>query len=154
MFRGQSFHSLDDKGRLIVPTRFRSVIADSGEPGLMVAQLDGGLYAYTMPQWREIEKRILAKARTSKKFRRFRRVLIGGSAECKLDKQDRLLIPPAMREYAELEGEIVLAGLLTHFEIWSRKRWDEEVQLLEDDLNEIDDESPESFADQMDELGL
>lgn len=154
MFRGQSFHTLDDKGRLIVPARFRSVIADSGEQVLMVAQLDGGLYAYTMPQWHEIEQKILAKARTSKKFRRFRRILIGGSAECKLDKQDRLLIPPAMREYAELEGEIVLAGLLTHFEIWSRKRWDEEVQLLEDDLSEIDDESSESFADQMDELGL
>lgn len=158
MFRGQSFNTIDAKGRVIVPARFRNVIAETGEPALMLTQLDGGLYAYTLPQWEALEKRILGMERTSKKFRRFRRILIGGSAECRLDKQDRILIPPAMREYAGLEDEIVLSGVLSHFEIWSRARWDEESRLLEDDLNyqreDLNEEDLKEFCDQVSGLGL
>lgn len=148
MFRGQSYHTIDEKGRIIVPARFRSVIADAGEAAVMLAQLDGGLFAYTLPQWRIIENKILAMPRTTKEFRRFRRILIGGSSECRLDKQDRILVPPALREYAGLESEIALVGVLDHFEIWSRKRLDEEAGLLENDL------SSDEFADQVAELGL
>lgn len=148
MFREQSYHTIDDKGRIIIPVRFRDVIADSGEQALMLAQLDGGLFAYTLPRWQEIENKILAMPRTTKEFRRFRRVLIGGSAKCALDKQDRILVPPALREYAGLEGEIALVGVLDHIEIWSRKRLEQEAMLLENDLNS------EEFADQVAELGL
>lgn len=158
MFRGQSFNTIDAKGRVIIPARFRSIIAESGEPVLMLAQLDGGLNAYTLPEWQKIEERILAMERTSKKFRRFRRILIGGSAECRLDKQDRILIPPAMREYAGLEDEIVLSGVLGHFEIWSRKKWDEEHRLLEEDMNyqreDLNEEDLKEFYNQVDGLGL
>ena len=148
MFRGQSNHTIDGKGRIIIPARFRSVIAESGTPALMLAQLDGGLFAYTFPQWQLIENKILAMPRTTREFRRFRRILIGGSAECRLDKQDRILVPPVMREYAGLENEIALVGVLDHFEIWSRSRLEDEARILENDLNSLE------FADQVAELGV
>lgn len=148
MFRGQSYHTIDEKGRIIVPARFRHVITGSGAAAVMLAQLDGGLYAYTLPQWQLIENKILAMPRTTKEFRRFRRILIGGSSECRLDKQDRILVPPALREYAGLESEIALVGVLDHFEIWSRSRLDAEAGLLESDLDAAE------FAGQVAELGL
>ena len=70
----------------------------------------------------------------SENMRRFRRVFIGGAHECNCDKQDRILIPPTLREYAGLDKEIVLVGVLDHFEIWSREGWDSESMNLEEDL--------------------
>ena len=149
MFRCDSNHTIDDKGRIIVPARFRSVIAESGENAVMLAKLDDCLYGYTLPQWRIIEEKVVSMPETTTEFRRFRRFLIGGAAECKLDKQDRILIPPTLREYAALEDEVVLMGLLNHFEIWSRKRLDMDAAQLERDKLA----SPE-FAKQVNSLGL
>lgn len=148
MFRERSYHTIDDKGRIIVPARFRNVIAESGEPAIMLMPFDGGLFAYTMPKWRELENKILSMPRTTKEFRRFRRTLVGGAAECKLDKQDRILVPPSLREYAELESDIALVGVISHFEIWSRKRLENEAVMVENDM------MSEEFADQVAELGL
>lgn len=71
-------------------------------------------------------------------MRRFRRVFIGGASPCPCDRQGRVLIPPALREYGALEREIVLVGVLNHFEIWSRQNWDNENLYLEDDLKKED----------------
>ena len=71
-------------------------------------------------------------------MRRFRRVFIGGSFECLCDKQDRVLIPQNLREYAGLDREIVLVGVLDHFEIWSRETWDQENMHLEKDMKKED----------------
>lgn len=148
MFRGESYHTIDDKGRIIVPARFRSVIAESEEYTLMLATFDGAVYAYTLPQWREIENKILAMAQTSEQFRRFRRKFVGGAFECKLDKQDRVVVPPAHREYADLKGEIAMVGVLDHFEIWSKTRLEsEDVRLVQDLKNE-------EFAGEIAALGL
>ena len=73
-------------------------------------------------------------AEKSENMRRFRRVFIGGAFECTCDKQDRILIPPSLREYAEFEKEIVLVGVIDHFEIWSRDNWDRENSNLEEDM--------------------
>jgi MraZ protein len=69
-------------------------------------------------------------------MRRFRRVFIGGAFECNCDKQDRILIPPSLRQYAELDKEIVLVGVLDHFEIWSRDNWENENKVQEEDMKE------------------
>jgi len=71
-------------------------------------------------------------------MRRFRRVFIGGAFECLYDKQGRILIPPALRQYAELEKEIVLVGVVEHFEIWSRDSWEQEQTSLEKDMQQED----------------
>lgn len=138
MFRGSSFHTIDSKGRIIIPARFRDVIKAQESNGVMVSRMDGGLVAYTYDEWCNIETRILSLAEKSENMRRFRRVFIGGAFECACDKQDRILIPQNLRQYAELDKEIVLVGVLDHFEIWSRKSWDRENIHLEKDMKKED----------------
>jgi MraZ protein len=136
MFRGSSFHTIDTKGRLIIPARFRNVIRADGGERLMISQMDGCLVAYPIEEWRHIETRILQLAQKGASMRRFRRVFIGGAFECACDKQERILIPPLLREYAGLQKDIVLVGVLDHFEIWSRDNWEKENLNLEKDLKQ------------------
>ena len=134
MFRGSSYHTIDNKGRIIIPARFRDVIKLNGGDCVMVSRMDNCLVGFPMEEWRTIETKILSMAEKSGNIRRFRRVFIGGASACNCDKQDRILVPQALREYAELEKEIVLVGVLDHFEIWSRANWDLENTDLETDL--------------------
>jgi MraZ protein len=134
MFRGSSFHTMDSKGRVIIPARFRDLIRAGGGERIMLSRMDGCLVGYPLETWRGIEKRLLALAQKSDSMRRFRRVFIGGAFECGCDKQERILIPPTLREYAVLDKDIVLVGVLDHFEIWSRDTWEAENQALETDL--------------------
>ena len=138
MFRGSSFHTIDSKGRIIIPARFRDVIKTDGQNGLMVSRMDKGLVAYTFDEWFKIESRILSLAEKSESMRRFRRVFIGGAFECNCDKQDRILIPPILRQYAEFDKEVVLVGVLDHFEIWARENWEKENINLEKDMKKED----------------
>ena len=134
MFRGSSFHTIDAKGRIIIPARFRDVIKADGADGVMISRMDSCLVGFVFNEWRKIEAKILAMAEKSENMRRFRRVFIGGAFECNCDKQDRILIPPSLRQYAGLEKEIVLVGVLDHFEVWSRGNWDNENMNLEEDM--------------------
>jgi len=138
MFRGSSFHTIDSKGRIIIPARFRDVIREDGSNGLIVSRMDRSLVAYTFDEWRKIESRILSLAEKSENMRRFRRVFIGGAFECSCDKQDRILIPPMLRQYAEFNKEVVLVGVLDHFEIWARESWEKENIHLEEDMKKED----------------
>ena len=144
MFRGSSYHTIDSKGRIIIPTRFREIVTENGGEGLMLSGMDGALVAYPYDKWNEIEGRILRLAEKSAAMRRFRRVFIGGSSDCPLDKNGRILVPPSLRQYGTLDKEIVLVGVLDHFEIWARNKWDAESRRLEEEdmkneevLNEI-----------------
>ncbi|MGD8768636.1 MAG: division/cell wall cluster transcriptional repressor MraZ [Desulfobacterales bacterium] len=148
MFRGSFFHTIDSKGRIIIPSKFRDVIKAQESNGVMVSRIDGGLVAYTYDEWRNIETRILSLAEKSENMRRFRRVFIGGAFECACDKQDRILIPQNLRQYAELDKEIVLVGVLDHFEIWSRQSWDRENIHLEKDMKK------EEVRNEIAKLGL
>jgi MraZ protein len=114
----------------------------------MVSRIDGGLVAYTYDEWYNIETRILSLAEKSENMRRFRRVFIGGAFECACDKQDRILIPQNLRQYAELDKDIVLVGVLDHFEIWSRQSWDRENIHLEKDMKK------EEVRNEIAKLGL
>jgi len=148
MFRGSSYHTIDAKGRIIIPTRFRDAIKTGNRKGVMVSTFDGGLVAYPYDEWENVESKILSLAQTSDTMRRFRRVFIGGAFDCSCDKQDRILIPPSLREYADLKKEIVLAGVLKIFEIWSRERWDAEH------ANLIEDMKKEDVRNEIAQLGL
>jgi MraZ protein len=134
MFRGSSFHIIDPKGRIIIPSRFREAIKEGGGDGVMITRMDRALFAYTFDAWGEIESRILSLAETSEYMRRFRRVFIGGAFECMSDKQGRILVPPTLRQYGDLEKEIALVGQINHFEIWSKDRYEEEVKQMEEDM--------------------
>jgi len=148
MFRGSSFHTIDEKGRIIIPARFRDVLKAGGGDGVMVSRLDKSLFAYTFEEWSKIENKILSLAEKSGNIRRFRRVFIGGAFECICDKQGRILIPPSLRKYSELEKDLVLVGVLDHFEIWSRKNWENENLTIEEDLEN------EEVRNEISKLGL
>ena len=148
MFRGSSFHTIDSKGRIIVPARFREIIKADDNNGIMISRMDSGLVAYTHTEWRKIETRILSLAEKSDNMRRFRRVFIGGAFECPCDKQGRILIPPMLRQYADLSREIVLVGVLDHFEIWSREKWEKENLHMEKDMKK------EEVRNEIAKLGL
>ena len=148
MFRGISFHTIDPKGRIIVPARFRDVIKASGEDGIVITRMDGCLFAYTHDRWREMEQKILHLPKKGDAMRRFQRRFISAAQDCKCDAQGRVLIPPFLKKYSELDKEIVLAGMLDRFEIWSRERWDQEDSLSEQDMND------EQVRDDIAQLGL
>ena len=134
MFRGSSAHTLDAKGRIIVPSRFRDVIRAGGGDTVMITRMDGCLYAYSANEWNKILDRIMDLAEKSDAMRRFRRVFVGGAFECNCDRQNRVLIPPTLRDYAKLIREIVLVGVLDHFEVWSRENWEKENEAMENDM--------------------
>jgi len=148
MFRGSSFHTIDNKGRLIIPARFRHFIKSKDGDGVMISRMDNCLVAYPFKEWRNLENKILSLAETSENMRRFRRVFIGGAFECTCDKQDRILIPQSLRQYADLDKEIVLVGVLEHFEIWAREKWERENIELEKDFKK------EEVRNEIAKLGL
>ena len=148
MFRGSSFHTIDAKGRIIIPARFRDFIKSNEVNGVMVSVMDSCLFAYPFDEWHKLENKILSLAETNDYMRRFRRVFIGGAFECFCDKQDRILIPPSLRQYANLEKEIVLVGVLRHFEIWSRENWEKENMNLEKDMQK------EALRNEIAKLGI
>jgi MraZ protein len=148
MFRGSSFHTIDSKSRIIIPARWREIIAASGSDGLIVSRMDHCLVSYTHEAWGKIEDKILSLAEKSEKMRRFRRFFIGGAFECPIDKQDRILLPPTLKQYASLDKEIVLVGVLDHFEVWSRDNWNKEDEILEEDFKD------EAFTNEIAGLGL
>ncbi|MBT8357262.1 MAG: division/cell wall cluster transcriptional repressor MraZ [Deltaproteobacteria bacterium] len=134
MFRGSSTHTIDSKGRIIIPARFRDVIKVGNSNSLMVSKLDKCLVAYPVEEWRKIESKIISLAEKGETLRRFRRVFVGGASECSYDKQERILIPPLLRQYAGLKKDIALVGVLTHFEIWCREQWEKENMAMEKDM--------------------
>lgn len=128
MFRGRNDLAIDDKGRIMLPVRFREYLAKNDETTLILTNIDDCLIAYPTAAWAEIEKKLLQRAEHTSVGLNYRRFLISGVQECTLDKQGRILIPPSLRQYAALEKDAVLAGLIDHFEIWSLDRFNKTIQ--------------------------
>ena len=140
MFMGTYEHSLDTKGRVIIPAKFREAL---GETFVIAPGPDGCLFAYPEEKWRSFVEK-LETMPGSKDVRLFQRRIMAGAATCELDKQGRTLIPPKLRAKFGLEKDVVLVGVMSKIEIWSRERW-EEIENY-DDMDEI--------AEQMAEFGL
>lgn len=148
MFLGSSTHTLDDKGRFIIPARFRELIRADGGDVVILSRLDGGLFAYTLNGWKKRERRVQDMAKRGGNMRRFLRVFAGNAHECACDKQGRVLVPPGLRAYAGLEKEIVVVGVLDHFEIWSLENWEKENEAMEVDMQQAE------VGNEIAELGL
>ena len=133
MFMGEYHHSIDAKGRLIVPSKFREQLKDEF---VITKGFDGCLYGYTMEEWSNIEEKFKTVTLTSKDARKFLRFFFSGASTCEVDKQGRILIPPNLREYAGLDKEIVSAGVYSRIEIWSKDRWEENSYEDMDDVAE------------------
>lgn len=124
MFRGSNPAKIDDKGRLKVPTGFRRFLEERWGPDLFVTSVDGqSALLYPLPEWEEIENRLAAMPSTnSTKMAYLDRVSYYGQ-QTSLDSQGRLVIPPILREKAEILGEVVVQGHLNHLVVWNHDRF-------------------------------
>ena len=120
MFIGEYEHSVDAKGRVIMPAKLRE---DIGEKFIVTKGLDGCLFAYSKTEWSNFEEKLKTLPLTNKNARDFVRFFLSGAIECEIDKQGRFLIPNNLREYASLEKEINIIGVGTRVEIWNRESW-------------------------------
>ena len=120
MFIGEYEHSVDAKGRVIMPAKLRE---DIGESFIVTKGLDGCLFAYSKKEWSNFEEKLKTLPLTNKNARDFVRFFLSGAVECEIDKQGRFLIPINLRTYASLEKEINIIGVGTRVEIWNRESW-------------------------------
>lgn len=143
MLNGEFNHSIDAKGRLIIPSKFRESL---GEHFVITKGMDGCLFVYPDDEWSAFEEKLRELPLTNKKARDFKRFFLGSAVDGELDKQGRVLISSALRAYAGLEKEVVLAGVLDKIEIWDKKAWDAHSEEVEADIDDI--------ASDMEDLGL
>jgi MraZ protein len=143
MFLGSFEHSLDAKGRVSLPVRFREALSSNGEGRLVLTtNVDPGarcLVAYPNPQWQAFQERLADLPQFDPDVIQLKRLLIGGACEVNLDRQGRILIPPTQREYACLEGSVMFAGLGPTVELWDRKLWEEQRTRAQESLPRIND---------------
>jgi MraZ protein len=123
MFRGRFFHGVDTKGRLSIPSKFRELLASNYDERLIVTNFDQCLWAYPLPEWQELERKVAGLPQFMEEVKALQRVFVSAATECPLDKQGRILLPPSLREYAELDRDVVIVGMTKRIEIWSKERW-------------------------------
>ncbi|SCX89003.1 division/cell wall cluster transcriptional repressor MraZ [Alkaliphilus peptidifermentans] len=143
MFIGEYNHTIDVKGRISIPSRFRDEL---GEHFIVTKGLDNCLFIYPMEEWTILENKLKQLPLTNKDARAFVRFFFAGASECELDNQGRIRIPNNIREHAKLEKDTVLIGVGTRIEIWSQEEW----QQYNSDSNLSYDE----IASKMAELGI
>ena len=141
MFMGEYNHTIDAKGRLIVPSKFRESLGDTF---VVTKGLDGCLFVFDNNEWNVFEEKLKSLPLTNKDARKFVRFFLAGAAEAEVDKQGRILIPNVLREFAGLSKDVVLIGVASRIEIWSKERFEEAETY--DDMDDI--------AEHMAELGL
>ena len=138
MFIGEYSHSLDAKGRLIVPAKFREGL---GEHFIVTKGIDRCLYIYPRTEWEAFEAKLRELPLANADTRRFTRFFLSGAVECDVDNQGRIIIPQSLRNYAGLVKEVVSAGVGTRIEVWGKDKWDTEC-----DPDKLDDSIVESMG--------
>lgn len=138
---GEYNHTIDAKGRLIIPSKFRETL---GDEFVVTKGLDGCLFVYDNKEWSAFEEKLKSLPLTNKDARQFVRFFLAGATLAEVDKQGRILVPANLRQFAGLEKEVVLVGVASRVEIWSKAKWEETASY--DDVEEI--------AEHMAELGL
>ncbi len=123
MLLGEYFHNIDAKGRIILPSKFRSEL---GERFIVTKGFDGCLYGYSVEEWKNIEDKIKTLPQvTGKDVRNFTRFFFSSAIECEIDTQGRILISSTLRDFAELQKEVVIIGVSSRIEFWSKSKWEE-----------------------------
>ena len=143
MLIGEYEHSLDAKGRLIMPAKLRE---DLGEKFIITKGLDGCLFGFSQTEWTNFEEKLKTLPLTNKNARDFVRFFLSGATECEIDKQGRFLIASNLREYAGMEKEIAIIGVGTRIEIWKKEKWKK--------YNSDENISADEIAENMTMLGI
>ena len=140
MFKSQYNHTVDTKGRLIIPSKFREIL---GEQFVVTKGMDGCLFAFSNDDWKVFEEKLKALPITNKNARKFARFFLAGAADVEVDKQGRILLPQHLREFGEIDKDVVLVGVGSRIEIWDRDKW-----IIENSYDDMDviGESMESIG--------
>ena len=136
MLIGEYEHSLDAKGRLIMPSKLRESI---GEKFIVTKGLDGCLFGFSKQEWANFEEKLKTLPLTNKNARDFVRFFLSGATECEIDKQGRFLIVANLRQYASMKKDVVIIGVGTRIEIWDKEKWNlysSEENISADDIAE------------------
>jgi MraZ protein len=143
VFLGEYEHSLDAKGRLAIPARFRALL---GEGAIITRGFDGCLVIYPADVWQTVAKKLDSLSSTQEAARMAKRFVFSGATECEFDKQGRVLVPAFLRSYAELAETVVVVGQFSRIEIWDREHWEKVSARTQAESNRI--------AEQLASLGL
>lgn len=133
---GEYQHTIDDKGRIAVPSRLRE---DLGERFIVTRGLENCLFVFPMSEWELVRERLRSLSFTKSDARAFTRYLFSGAMEGEVDRQGRVLITPTLRDYAKLEKDVMVIGVSTRVEIWSKEQWEayrEKADLSYEDIAE------------------
>lgn len=134
MFMGEYQHSIDTKGRMIVPAKFREIL---GETFVLTRGLDHCIFGYPMDEWRKLEQKLKGLPMTNKDARAFARFFFSGATEVELDKQGRINIPSTLINHANLEKECIVLGVSSKIEIWAKDAWSSYFEESSESFNEI-----------------
>lgn len=134
MFIGEYTHTIDDKGRLAIPSKFRTQLAQGA---VVTRGLDNCLFLYPKNEWEKMAEKLAALPLTQSNARAFARLMLAGAMDVDIDKQGRVVLPAYLRQYASVDGSTVVAGLYNRVEIWNEEAWRVYQANAEKDSNEI-----------------
>ena len=143
MFMGEYNHTVDAKGRLIIPSRFREELKNEF---IVTKGLDGCLFVFSQNEWNNFEEKLKSLPLSDKNARNFVRFFLSGATECEIDKQGRFLLVNTLREYAEITKEVIIIGVGTRLEIWNKDKWKK--------YNSNENISADTIAENMTMLGI
>jgi len=125
-FSGKYYYTVDPKGRIIIPAPFREIITSNYSSKLYItnAPFDKCLFIYPMEEWNKLQEQIRTKPKSDEAIRFFLRRVIASATETEMDRQGRILVPIALREDANINSNVVLAGQIERIELWDRSEWD------------------------------
>lgn len=138
MFYGEYEHTIDRKGRLIIPAKFRETVREHLiEKFFLTRGLDNCLFVFTEEEWRQQERSLKAKSFTKSDSRKFNRLYFSGAYEAVCDKQGRILIPHRLKEFAGIKRNVTIVGVSNRFEIWNKDRWVEYYSSSKESFEEV-----------------
>lgn len=138
MFYGEHDHTIDRKGRLIIPSRFREAMKEHYVERFIVTRgLDKCLFLFPEDEWRVQENKFRSQSFTRQESRRFNRLFFSGAAVVTCDRQGRILIPPYLKEYAGIKRDVVLVGVSNRVEIWDKGEWEKFYEEFKDSYSEV-----------------
>ena len=138
MFYGEHEHSIDRKGRLIIPAKFREVFKENYVERFFVTRgLDTCLFVFAEDEWRKQESRFKSLPFTSAEARQFNRLYFSGACEVNCDRQGRILVPDYLKEFAGIKRDVVVVGVSNRMEVWAKENWQEFFKKTKDSFEEI-----------------
>jgi MraZ protein len=139
MFRGRYEHTIDSKGRISIPSKFREILTEKYDDRLVITNFDHCLVAFPYEEWSVLEHKVNSLSLVKKEAKTFLRFFYSSAIDCMIDKQGRLLIPQTLRDYANLQKDVILVGEGKKIEIWAKERWEEVVKRAQEEFDQISD---------------